>query len=121
MFQESALFPWLTVERNVELALQLRKVPKVERRAKVDGAAPAGQARRLRREATPRTVGWHAAACRHRPALAQEAEVMLMDEPFGALDAMTRDVMHDELERIWTSTGLSVLFVTHNVQGGSAR
>ena len=48
-------------------------------------------------------------------ALAQEAEVMLMDEPFGALDAMTRDVMHDELERIWTSTGLSVLFVTHNV------
>ncbi len=49
-------------------------------------------------------------------ALAQEAEVMLMDEPFGALDAMTRDVMHDELERIWTTTGLSVLFVTHNVR-----
>jgi NitT/TauT family transport system ATP-binding protein len=48
--------------------------------------------------------------------LAQEAEVVLMDEPFGALDAMTRDHMHDELERIWSSHGLTVLFVTHNVR-----
>ena len=49
-------------------------------------------------------------------ALAQEADVLLMDEPFGALDAMTRDVLHDELERIWKETGSTVLFVTHNVR-----
>ena len=49
-------------------------------------------------------------------ALAQDAEVLLMDEPFGALDAMTRDILHDELERIWQATGLTVLFVTHNVR-----
>ena len=50
-------------------------------------------------------------------ALAQDAEVLLMDEPFGALDAMTRDILHDELERIWQATsGSTVLFVTHNVR-----
>ncbi len=49
-------------------------------------------------------------------ALAQEAEVLLMDEPFGALDAMTRDILHDELERIWQATGRTILFVTHNVR-----
>ena len=49
-------------------------------------------------------------------ALAQEADVLLMDEPFGALDAMTRDVLHEELERVWRETGLTVIFVTHNVR-----
>ena len=49
-------------------------------------------------------------------ALAQDADVLLMDEPFGALDAMTRDLLHDELERLWQQTGLTVLFVTHNVR-----
>jgi NitT/TauT family transport system ATP-binding protein len=49
-------------------------------------------------------------------ALAQEAEVLLMDEPFGALDAMTRDLLHDEVERLWRETGLTVMFVTHNVR-----
>ena len=48
--------------------------------------------------------------------LAQEADVLLMDEPFGALDAMTRDVLHEELERVWSETGLTVIFVTHNVR-----
>ena len=49
-------------------------------------------------------------------ALAQDGEVLLMDEPFAALDAITRDVLHDELTRIWRETGLRVLFVTHNVR-----
>jgi NitT/TauT family transport system ATP-binding protein len=49
-------------------------------------------------------------------ALAQDADVLLMDEPFGALDAMTRDLLHDELDRICADRGLTVLFVTHNVR-----
>src|SRR6266404_3959235 len=49
-------------------------------------------------------------------ALAQDARVLLMDEPFAALDAITRDALHDELVRIWQETGLTVLFVTHNVR-----
>lgn len=49
-------------------------------------------------------------------ALAQNASVLLMDEPFGALDAMTRDILHDELERIWLETGVTIMFVTHNVR-----
>jgi NitT/TauT family transport system ATP-binding protein len=49
-------------------------------------------------------------------ALAQDADILLMDEPFGALDAMTRTVLHDELERIWRATGVSIIFVTHDVR-----
>ena len=49
-------------------------------------------------------------------ALVHDPAMLLMDEPFGALDAMTRDVMHDELERIWKETGSTILFVTHNVR-----
>ncbi len=49
-------------------------------------------------------------------ALAQGADILLMDEPFGALDAMTRDLLHDEIERLWKEQGLTILFVTHNVR-----
>src|SRR4029079_12591686 len=49
-------------------------------------------------------------------ALAQNPDVLLMDEPFGALDAMTRDLMHDELERVWSDRHLAIVFVTHNVR-----
>jgi NitT/TauT family transport system ATP-binding protein len=48
-------------------------------------------------------------------ALAQNASVLLMDEPFGAIDAITRDLLHDELERVWQETGVTIVFVTHNV------
>ena len=116
MFQESALFPWLTVERNVELALQLRRIAKTERRAKVAELLRLVRLDGFAEKRPHELSGGMQQRVAIARALAQEAEVMLMDEPFGALDAMTRDVMHDELERIWTSTGLSVLFVTHNVR-----
>jgi len=116
LFQEAALFPWLTAAANVELPLRLQGVGAARRRE---------EARRLLS-----TVGL-ADFADSRPhelsggmrqrvalarALAQDAAVLLMDEPFGALDAITRDLLHDELERIWQERRLSILFVTHNAR-----
>jgi len=116
MFQESALFPWLTAAGNVDLALRARKIPKSRRRTRVaellDVVGLTGFA-----GARPHELS---GGMRQRVALAralaQDADLLLMDEPFGALDAITRDLLHTELERIVDETGLTVLFVTHNVR-----
>ena len=116
LFQEAALFPWLTASGNIELALRLRSVPKGERRARaeelLDLVHLAGTGGRRPHELSG---GMRQRVALAR-ALAQEADLLLMDEPFGALDAMTRDVLHDELERVWSATGSTVVFVTHNVR-----
>lgn len=116
MFQEPALYPWLSAGSNVELALRLRGVPRKERKTeaqrllslvRLDGAAP-------------KRVHELSGGMRQRVALAralaQEGDLLLMDEPFAALDAITRDVLHEELTRIWSETGRAVIFVTHNVR-----
>ena len=116
MFQESTLFPWLTLEQNVELALKLQDTPRNERAGRVeellDLVRLGGRGKRRPHELS--------GGMRQRGALArvlaQEAEIVLMDEPFAALDAMTRDSMHDEIERIWEQLKLTVVFVTHNVR-----
>ena len=121
MFQESALFPWLTAAGNVELALRLRKVPKAERRAearrllslvRLDGAAE--------KRVHELSGGMRQRVAMAR-ALAQNSSVLLMDEPFAALDAITRDVLHEELVALWqanarTERPLAIVFVTHNVR-----
>ena len=116
MFQDSALFPWLTVSANVELALRLRGVPRGERRERAAGLLAAVRLA----DAADRRPHELSGGMRQRVALAralaQDADVLLMDEPFGALDAMTRDLLHDELERLWQERGFTVLFVTHNVR-----
>ena len=116
MFQEPALFPWLTVSANVEMALRVQGVARKERR---DRAAEFLEIVHLGGFGAKRphelSGGMRQRVSLAR-ALAQDADVLLMDEPFGALDAMTRDLLHDELERIWQKRGLSVLFVTHNVR-----
>jgi NitT/TauT family transport system ATP-binding protein len=116
MFQESALFPWLTARGNVELPLKIRKIGRAERRAKADQLLDLVNLGSFGGKLPHELSGGMRQRVALARALAQEADVLLMDEPFGALDAMTRDVLHDELERLWRETGLSVIFVTHNVR-----
>jgi NitT/TauT family transport system ATP-binding protein len=116
MFQESALFPWLTARGNVELPLKIRKVPRAERHQRADDLLDLVNLGSFGGKLPHELSGGMRQRVALARALAQEADVLLMDEPFGALDAMTRDVLHDELERLWRETGLNVIFVTHNVR-----
>ena len=116
MFQEATLLPWLTAAQNVALALRLRGIGRRERRVQ---ALELLERVRLTKfaDARPHELS---GGMRQRVALArvraQDASVVCMDEPLGALDAMTRDHLHDEIERVWREAGLTVLFVTHNVR-----
>lgn len=116
MFQESALMPWLTASRNVELALQLRGVARAQRRERarelLDVVNLADAADKRPHELSG---GMRQRVALAR-ALAQDRPVLLMDEPFAALDAITRDLLHEELERVWRATGRTIVFVTHNVR-----
>lgn len=116
MFQEAALLPWLTAAGNVELALQLRGVKGRQRRDlahELLGRVHLAGFERRRPHELSGGMKQRVALAR---ALAQDADILLMDEPFGALDAITRDLLHEELERIWSETRLTVLFVTHNAR-----
>ena len=116
MFQEPALFPWLTAARNVELALRARGVPKARRRARALELLEVVHLGGFGDKRPHELSGGMRQRVALARALSQDADVLLMDEPFGALDAMTRDLLHDELERICAERTLSVLFVTHNVR-----
>ncbi len=116
MFQDAALFPWLTVSRNVELALRLRGTARAARAARVAELLELVHLGGFAGKRPHELSGGMRQRVALARALAQDARVLLMDEPFGALDAITRDLLHDELERVWRETGMTVLFVTHNVR-----
>ncbi|WP_255953679.1 ABC transporter ATP-binding protein [Streptomyces odontomachi] len=116
MFQEHALFPWLTAGKNIELALKLRGVPKAQRRTQAEELLELVRLTGAYRKRVHELSGGMRQRVAMARALAQDSRLLLMDEPFAALDAITRDVLHDELTRIWRETRLSVLFVTHNVR-----
>ena len=116
MFQEPALFPWLTAAGNVELALRARGVGRAERKARAADLLEAVHLGGFGKKRPHELSGGMRQRVALARALAQDADVLLMDEPFGALDAMTRDLLHDELDRVCASRNLTVLFVTHNVR-----
>ena len=116
MFQDASLMPWLTAGQNVELALRIKGLAKVERRVKAQELLELvhlGSAFDKRPHELSGGMRQRVSIAR---ALAQEKSILLMDEPFAALDAITRDFLHEELLGIWKRTGLTVVFVTHNVR-----
>lgn len=115
VFQDGALFPWLTARGNIEFGLACQGLRRREVR---DRAAEALEMVRLTRFAQA-YIHELSGGMRQRVAIARAVamrpKVLLMDEPFAALDAQTRNVLHEELQRIWSRTGATIIFVTHNV------
>jgi NitT/TauT family transport system ATP-binding protein len=116
IFQELGLFPWLTVAENVEFGMKMKNVPKGERKDRIQHYLRLVHLSQFSNSCTHQLSGGMRQRVALARALATEPDVLLMDEPFAALDAQTRDLLHDELERIWAETGRTIIFVTHNVR-----
>ncbi|MFF3492888.1 ABC transporter ATP-binding protein [Streptomyces sp. NPDC002795] len=115
IFQQYALFPWLTVLQNVEFGLKLASVPTAERRRRA-AAAIALVGLDEFADALPKTLsGGMKQRCAIARAYAVDPQVLLMDEPFGALDALTRVQLQDQLLATWSQEKRTVLFITHDV------
>jgi NitT/TauT family transport system ATP-binding protein len=116
IFQDLGLFPWLTVGQNVEFGMKMKGLAKTEREEKTRYYLRLVQLSQFQQSYTHQLSGGMRQRVALARALATEPDVLLMDEPFAALDAQTRDLLHDELERIWAETGRTIIFVTHNVR-----
>src|SRR5579863_1772029 len=116
LFQELGLFPWLTVRQNVEFGLKMAGISKAERNDRARVFLRMVHLSHFEDHYIHQLSG----GMRQRVALARSLalrpKILLMDEPFAALDAQTRDMLHDELERIWKETSPTIVFVTHNVR-----
>jgi len=116
VFQEYALFPWMTVEENVAFGLEMQGLPRDEVRGAVsewlEKLHLSGFGSRYPKDLS--------GGMRQRVAIARvlaiAPRILLMDEPFGALDALTRRNLQDELLRLWSGSGRTVLFVTHGIE-----
>ncbi len=116
VFQEYALFPWLTAQRNVEFGLRQQGVPAAERTRRARELLElTGLAHAARRYPFELSGGMRQRVAVAR-ALATRPQLLLMDEPFAAIDALTRSTLQRELLRLWRDLSLSVFFITHNIE-----
>jgi NitT/TauT family transport system ATP-binding protein len=116
IFQEHGLFPWLTVGENVAFGMKMKGLSKAERAERTRHYLRLVHLSQFKDSRPHQLSGGMRQRVALARALATEPDVLLMDEPFAALDAQTRDLLHDELERIWAETGRTIIFVTHNVR-----
>ena len=116
IFQDLGLFPWLTVGGNVEFGMKMKNIGKAEREDRAQYYLRLVHLSKFKDSYIHQLSGGMRQRVALARALATEPDVLLMDEPFAALDAQTRDLLHDELERLWAETGRTVVFVTHNVR-----
>jgi NitT/TauT family transport system ATP-binding protein len=115
VFQEFALFPWRTVQKNVEFGLEIKKVPKEERTRIANDFITLVGLKGFENSYPYQLSGGMKQRVGIARALANNPDVLLMDEPFGALDAQTRNLMQKELLRIRLQTKKTVVFITHSV------
>jgi NitT/TauT family transport system ATP-binding protein len=116
VFQEYALFPWMTVEQNVAFGLEIKRVPRDEIKRRVDELLRLLSLSDFRARYPKDLSGGMRQRVAIARVLALDSPVMLMDEPFGALDALTRRNLQDELLRIWAELKKTILFVTHSIE-----
>jgi NitT/TauT family transport system ATP-binding protein len=115
VFQAPVLFDWRTIEANVRLPLEVLGVKRGERERRARRMLELVELSEFRRHHPWQLSGGMQQRAAIARALALEPRLLLMDEPFGALDEMTRERMNDELLRIWEQTGTTVVFVTHSI------
>ena len=116
VFQEYAVFPWKTVLENVAFGLQMRGVPRAERQAVAMDWIERVGLRRFAHHYPPQLSGGMRQRVAIARALANGPEILLMDEPLGALDAQTRTVLQEELLRLWEQSRQTVVYVTHSIE-----
>jgi taurine transport system ATP-binding protein len=116
VFQKDALYPWLSARDNVAFALKLRGVPASERRERADAALEQVGLAGFGDHSVWQLSGGMRQRVGIARALIADPDFLLMDEPFGALDALTREKMHDLLLGIWSRSGKGVLLITHSVE-----
>lgn len=116
VFQEYALFPWMTVEANIAFGLDIRGTGRDEKARIVDDLLDMLGLKEFRHRFPKDLSGGMRQRVAIARVLALDPPIMLMDEPFGALDALTRRSLQDELLRIWRSVGKTIVFVTHSIE-----
>ncbi|MED3662806.1 ABC transporter ATP-binding protein [Ureibacillus sp. FSL K6-8385] len=116
VFQESGLFPWMTVLENVMYGLLIKKVPKEEAKERAMVWLQKVHLGKFADRSPHELSGGMKQRVAIARALVMDPEILLMDEPFAALDEQTRMVLHQELETLWRETGKTIIFVTHNIR-----
>jgi NitT/TauT family transport system ATP-binding protein len=116
MFQDHALFPWLTVLGNIEFGMKMKRLAKEKRRALAQEFLRMVHLSSFQHAYTHELSGGMKQRAALARALAINPDILLMDEPFCSLDAQSREILQAELQEIWSLTGKTIVFVTHNVR-----